>query len=60
MSINKRIIDKINEKTEDDLSTRSFLLSILEKESDGLASFKNEYKQLLEKYREGWKKHEDQ
>jgi len=53
MTINRRIIEKIKDKTEDDLSTRKFLIKLLEKESEGLGWFKNEYKELLNKYGSG-------
>jgi len=59
MSINKRIIEKVKDKTENDINSRLFLLAILDKESEGLSWYKPEYKVLIEKNREGWKKNEN-
>lgn len=56
MAVNKRIIEKVKEKTEVDINTQKFLLAILDKESEGLGWFKPEYKELIEKNLDGWKK----
>ncbi|MEA5078553.1 MAG: hypothetical protein VB013_08285 [Anaerolineaceae bacterium] len=59
MNVNKRIIEKINEKTQEDQYTRQFLFDLLDKESEGLGWFKSEYKELIKKNTKGWIKNEN-
>ena len=48
MSINEKILEKLNNKTKDNPEIKEFLIKLLRKESDGLGWYKDTYKELLE------------
>lgn len=50
MALNKKILEKISEKTKDDEEMKKFLISILQEENKGIAHYKQEYNLQLEKY----------
>jgi len=50
MSINPKIINKMNEKKFPDPAIRQFLLELLDIESEGIGWYKDKYRDLIEKY----------
>ena len=47
MKINKKIIDKIYEKTENNEKLHDFLTRVLKKEKEGITQWKKEYNAIL-------------
>lgn len=50
MALNKKILEKISQKTVENTAMKNFLVEILQVESKGRGWFKSEYSSILEKY----------
>lgn len=52
MHINEKIMKKVIEKTEDDISMKELLMDILVRETDLMGKYKDYYKEKVENYYE--------
>ncbi len=50
MSLNKKILENISQKTVNNIEMKNFLIELLQFESKRKGWFKNDYAEILEKY----------
>ncbi len=49
MSINSKILEKLHEKTESEDCIKKIIITLLQRESEGLGQYKDFYKTTIEK-----------